>query len=356
MRRHAHSRIAALAAGLLLTVPACGGAGDVGSDDQAEEQETATVTEPTESSPSGDGDENGGGDGNGGDGNGNGGDGNGGNGGDGNGNGGNDDDDGFSWVPWGPADPGDPPPFQWYGSLERRDCAGLQSSVADVEGRELWRALTAVCLAAVDGDASQWEVAEEQAAAVDDADDGGCLDEAARALLERALAWHREHPGQQPEVVFPAPGSATACPFEITQVQPAQGPVTGGTTVVLVGRGIDEPTEILFGTTVAEVTSEGSGESSPVEEAIEVRLPPADEPGPVDVRLRNRAGEVTAPAPFTYLTDEGGGSPPSESSAPESSGSGTADDPTPSSSDPSDTSDPSPPGSPASSAAPTSPN
>src|SRR3954468_811327 len=38
------------------------------------------------------------------------------------------DTDGFSWSRYGPADPNDPPPYQWYGRLERHDCAGLHDN------------------------------------------------------------------------------------------------------------------------------------------------------------------------------------------------------------------------------------
>jgi hypothetical protein len=176
-------------------------------------------------------------------------------------------------------------------------------------------------------------MAETEAAGADDAGSGNCLEEAARALLERALTWHRAHPGEQPDVTFPAPGSPTACRFAITRVAPLQGPVTGGTTVILTGQGIDNPTEVLFGTEVAEVTFQGSGQS------IEVRLPPADRPGSVDVRLSNRAGEVTAPEPFTYVSDGLGESSATASSSGSPSGE-TSDSPTPPSSDPVDSSSP----------------
>lgn len=228
-----------------------------------------------------------------------------------------DPDEGFAWAPWGPASPADPPPSQWYGNLERRNCAGLRSAVADVPGRELWRALAAVCDAAIGGDKAQWQVAQNAARAVPTGSDPGCLERAARALLKRALDWYERNPGRQPAVRFPAVGSNVACAFRIETVRvvdvngqplggPLEGPVAGGTLLAISGQGIDEPTEIRIGGRRAEIEANISVEPISVERAIVVRTPGADKVGAATIRLRNRAGEVVAMATFRYVEPSGG--------------------------------------------------
>src|SRR3954447_1423227 len=132
-------------------------------------------------------------------------------------------DAGFDWSRYGPADPGDPPPYRWYGSLERHDCKGLSDSLQGDDTQPLWTALSAVCLAVVDGDDSQWPVASTAARefARTGPSDGanGCMGKQARALLQRALDWHSKHPRARPVVRFPEAGRRTACPFRIEKVQ-----------------------------------------------------------------------------------------------------------------------------------------
>ncbi len=221
------------------------------------------------------------------------------------------DDEGFAWSPFGPANPGDPPPQQWYGNLEQANCRGLASSVGDEPGRELWRALAAVCAAALLGDASQWAVAEQAAAQAEPDGEGpdSCLSRAARALLERALAWHARHPDAVPRVTLPKPGSRTACPFRIRTVNLSgpdgpipttapSGPLAGGTTLDLVVDGAGQRPRVFFGDVEGILVTNGLGH-------VVVQTPPGATPGPVRIRLRNHAGEVVAPVDFTY-TAEGG--------------------------------------------------
>ena len=72
---------------------------------------------------------------------------------------------GFGWVPFGPTDPGDPPPNRWYGPLAEHDCSGLSQALTNEPGGALWDALDALCAAAIGGDESQWAVAATKAAA-----------------------------------------------------------------------------------------------------------------------------------------------------------------------------------------------
>jgi hypothetical protein len=211
-------------------------------------------------------------------------------------------DDGFDWAPWGPADPGDPPPYDWYGSLERRQCEALQATDDDV-----WRALAAVCAAAIDGDQSQWTVAKTLAANGGTHDPTSCLERAARALLQRALAWHERNPGRQPTVRFPVAGSSTACPFHIDRVRlwkdgqevggTLEGPVTGGTELAIRGLGLsDDPTQVLIAGREAKRVIIDVGTTV----LLVVETPQVDQPLTAEIRVRNRAGEVVAPVTFRY--------------------------------------------------------
>jgi IPT/TIG domain len=226
------------------------------------------------------------------------------------GGGGKPSDDGFDWAPWGPADPGDPPPYDWYGSLERRQCEALNATDDDV-----WRALGAVCAAAIDGDQSQWTVAKTLAANGGTHDPTSCLERAARALLHRALAWHERNPGRQPTVRFPVTGSTTACPFEIDTVRlwkdgeevegTLEGPVTGGTELAIRGSGLsDDPTQVLISGREAKRVITDVGTTV----LLVVETPQVDQPLTAEIQVRNRAGEVVAPVTFRYKpTDSSSG-------------------------------------------------
>jgi hypothetical protein len=138
-----------------------------------------------------------------------------------------------------------------------------------------------------------------------------CLEDAAKALLQRALAWHERNPGRQPAVRFAARGSKTACAFRIDAVRavdengqptggPLEGPITGGTLLALSGQGIDDPTQVRIAGQQTEIVptvfAEGGG--------IVVRTPQVDHPLTAKIRLRNRAGEVVAPVTFRYVATE----------------------------------------------------
>jgi hypothetical protein len=219
--------------------------------------------------------------------------------------GGGSSDAGLAWAPWGPADPGDPPPYQWYGLLERHDCQGLHDSLAS-ESPALWRGLAAVCSAAIDGDQSQWGAAERAAEQVEfDPSAPACLEQAATALLRRAVDWHERNPDRQPDIRFPAAGSETACAFRIERVfvlddseqptdLPLEGPVTGGTLLQLEGQGIDNPEEVIVAGQPAEIYDDAR---------LIVRTQAVSEPSTGQIRLRNRAGEVVASVQFRYVAD-----------------------------------------------------
>jgi hypothetical protein len=225
-------------------------------------------------------------------------------------------DDGFAWAPWGPADTTAPPPKQWYARLERvhQNCDQLEDYG---DGPGLWPALRAVCRAAVEGDQSQWAVAANAAKELGDPTSGvpPCMEQAARALLQRALAWHERHPGSRPDVQFPAEGSKPVCAFRIDEVRsaaqdlngawkvadgPLEGPTTGNTPLALIGRGIDHPTQARIAGVLVEIEDSWVDPDSLVV-TVFVRTPKVDTAQAASIYPRNRAGELPAPATFQYL-------------------------------------------------------
>jgi hypothetical protein len=93
--------------------------------------------------------------------------------------------------------------------LAQHQCGGIVERGGELE---LWKAVAAVCAAAVDGDLGQWDVAERAAAAAEGTHlSDGCLDQVVTDLLQRALDWHRRHPGGRPKVRFQEVAGETDC-------------------------------------------------------------------------------------------------------------------------------------------------
>ncbi len=228
------------------------------------------------------------------------------------GQGGGASDDGFSWVPFGPADANNPDGTGWFAALEERNCYSLRTAGQGL-GREggdpLVLALAAVCAAVIDGDQSQWAVAQQENARPRKRK-VTCFERAGEAMLARALAWHAANPGRTPELTFPRAGEPVACAFEITKVSREgggsdlpQGPVTGKTEIAITGSGLSEVQAVFIGGQPAQ-----SFTQMPVRvvngvlvEGVSAITPAAQKPGAVDVVVRNRAGEARAPLAFMYL-------------------------------------------------------
>jgi hypothetical protein len=85
---------------------------------------------------------------------------------------------------------------------------------------------------------------------------------------------------------------ATPAPT-VTGIDPAAGPVAGGTTVTVTGTGFTDATGVSFGQVAAQSLTVAS------DTQLTVISPPAAAPGPVDVTVTTPAG--TSPAgQFTY--------------------------------------------------------
>jgi hypothetical protein len=135
-------------------------------------------------------------------------------------------DPGFAWVPFGPADPASPVPGDWpqYNMLAQRRCGDLMQDENGPTDDQLWRALNALCAAVVDGDEEQWRVARtafDNAGAQHFANP--CLENATRALLERALTWREANPHGRPEVRFPVAANETDCGKLVKQGDEQEG-------------------------------------------------------------------------------------------------------------------------------------
>jgi hypothetical protein len=179
-------------------------------------------------------------------------------------------------------------------------------------GTGLWPALAAICDAAIDDNQSQWLVAIDAAK-----EPGGPtdldprLEREARALVERALAWHEHNPGRRAIVRFPAPGSKTVLGFDITDVFLADqdgkpiggaltGPQDGGTLLAIIGHGINRPTEVRIAGRPAKIVYRYDSPDPPFLDRVVVSTPEVTDAVTADIRLTNRAGEQIAPKKFQY--------------------------------------------------------
>jgi hypothetical protein len=125
-------------------------------------------------------------------------------------------DDGLAWVPFGPKDPTFPTPtWPTYNSFAEGKCSKLRDYLttdgAGIAQSDLARAMVAVCAAAIEGQQDQWSVAEAHAGADLSGIHDDCLGAAVKELLDRALAWHKQHPGRTPVVQIQRVEGRTEC-------------------------------------------------------------------------------------------------------------------------------------------------
>ncbi len=126
-----------------------------------------------------------------------------------------DSNDGLAWVPFGPNDPDFPTPgWDVYYYFTAHDCDKLQNDVQQKTGN-LYKSAVAICYAAVKGQQSQWDVANNafNARTADDAiGPAQCVDDTIATVVAALLAWHEQHPGRQPVLTFPeTTDKRTAC-------------------------------------------------------------------------------------------------------------------------------------------------
>ncbi|GAA3883157.1 hypothetical protein GCM10022243_54750 [Saccharothrix violaceirubra] len=215
-------------------------------------------------------------------------------------------DEGFPWLPPGPADPGDPAPYRWYAAYAQGKCD------AEPPKGPLWEAVDALCDAAVDGETNEWAHAKSAAASAPAP--SNCLETAATALLRRALAWHEKHPGDtKPVIRLSALDDTPACALAVLDLTTAPdnltcaealapqaaaipaGPVTGGTRLLLTTTGTDRnSTKVTVGGLQAKIDC-----LSPTR--VIIRTPPSPRSGRVTITVTTSTATANAPAQFEYL-------------------------------------------------------
>ena len=180
------------------------------------------------------------------------------------------DSSGVAWVPFGPDDPKFPTPgWDVYYYFLAHNCHALQSDVQtpDVGFGSLYNAAVAVCRAAVDGEQGQWSVAVAEfdkrggGAAVGPA---SCVDETISTMVATLLAWHDQHPGQQPDLTFPQTADGrTACSRDNNSIAgPApQSSTTDSTTTTPSTE--STPTSSTSGTSTTTPTTSATPSAAP---------------------------------------------------------------------------------------------
>lgn len=210
----------------------------------------------------------------------------------------------LSWVPPGPASPGDPPEQSWYLLLRDRDCAALDAAVRAGFEDPLWTAAATTCAAMAGGGDGVWAEAKAQVDALDappeDPGSGACHGAAVQQALQRALAFHAEHPEVQ--VVTTAPADGVACKLVLNGVIPQEpaedGHVCGSRWFVLDGRLL--PTTVL----TVDGSSEGLSLTVGAREHLFFEMP-AGEPGQEStIQAATPDGEVLGTVDFVYPEPE----------------------------------------------------
>ncbi|MFB9163694.1 hypothetical protein [Arthrobacter psychrochitiniphilus] len=213
----------------------------------------------------------------------------------------------LAWVPPGPVDPTDPPQAQWYVLLQNKDCAGLDMAVSprkasSADGFALWSAVSSICRAVEQGDASGWRDAATRLSALIQPGPERCLDRTAYNLVASFLAAHAQNPTESPP---PWNGSSTACPLGLAGLDALDGqgptgrPSSGlaGGRFQLAGRFVDVVTVMVGGQPVGV-------EADPARPGRwMVVIPPAAVAGQVQVTAAGSGGPIPGSLTFTYLRD-----------------------------------------------------
>lgn len=216
-------------------------------------------------------------------------------------------DGSLAWVPPGPVDPADPPQAQWYVLLQTKDCAGLGAVVSprkasSADGFTLWSAVTAICRAVDEGDASGWRDAAAMLSTLVQPGPERCLDRTAYNLVAAFIAVHTQNPTATPP---PWSGASTACPLSLAGLDalhglgPTRTPSSGlaGGRFQLAGRFLDVVTVMVGGQPVGV-------EADPARPGRWiVVIPPATEAGQVQVTAVASDGPIPGSLTFTYLRD-----------------------------------------------------
>ena len=223
---------------------------------------------------------------------------------------------GFSYIPWGPADPLIPDQYAAFQATASQD---LRCELVDgnAPGGAFWDLAGAVCLA-IRNDA-EWPSATtvpeppDRKNAVQD-----CLDTELAAMLKRALRWHADNPGQRPKISYPSASAQSPCRYRIYDVQ-----LTSEEDAITVKITVPVGTED-FMVTVDEQDvgyDEGNAEQDNIADGLDqlvIRLEAPSKPRTVRLAVSNGRGTDST---SVDLPSAGKTSPPPATESPASSGS-----------------------------------
>ena len=130
------------------------------------------------------------------------------------GGGGGDGDDGFAWTGWGPSDP--PIPGQ-YLALASSPPACDDAEAQAPPGDGFWQTVVTVCRAVNEGGPWPSGAAVPGPPEADNAYQR-CLDEELVQMLGRAMQWHADNPGRQPDVARAGDDATSDCQTRIYEV------------------------------------------------------------------------------------------------------------------------------------------
>jgi hypothetical protein len=233
-----------------------------------------------------------------------------------------------AWLPIGPADPGDPPPEQWYPNAQNGDCEAMTNAGADRD--PLWGTVAALCRA-VTGDPASWPQVLSGFQGLARPPEQDCLGRAGYDLIAAWIGYFQRNPwaalpsapestGGGPVIIDvppspPVPAApGTACVLVFTglistdlglappEPSPTAG-IEGGQRFRLGGRLLD-PVVVLFGE--ARIDAQFTGPNR-----FEFEIPPAQGPGPVTIRVESRGQLLPGEATLNYT-----GTPSTTASSP----------------------------------------
>lgn len=124
----------------------------------------------------------------------------------------NGDAESLTWVPFGPSDPDSPTP-SWpaYNAFADGNCPALEAYTSEQDLGDFGRAMVATCFAAVEGQQDRWDELAEVADSDPSPLANSCLAPVISDLIQRALQWHEQNPGESPDVQFVRLDGQTTC-------------------------------------------------------------------------------------------------------------------------------------------------
>ena len=206
-------------------------------------------------------------------------------------------DGSIEYVPWGPDDP--PIPGQYAALAASEDTAPRCDDLAGAQpGGDFWAAAVSVCRA-LTGEAEWPQTTTVPPLPTAANAYQGCLDEELAAMLQQALQWHADHPGEQPEVNYPDSATRSPCQYRIFDIQVLENNPdenqSGGVPVAVTLSGLDGDYQVsVDGEQVEETSDFPVDDPGDGLDTIVILAPAAAEPRTADVAVTTDAGTVSA--------------------------------------------------------------